>query len=130
MRPNFGEVRVRLIFRRCNHRIPDVITRSDSFNDFAARLARAAVCLGKTGWPTRAADIAVAVPIFQDWLAKTHGSWQSCGERDRFPLIAALSEAFESHHDKTTVEHLCVVFAAAFEARARKMGANRQGTQQ
>ena len=102
-------------------------SKPESFRNLTERLSRAAAWLEKTGWPTRTVDLALANRIYLDWLKATDRQWLSSGERDRYPLITALDEAFRAIHDETIAEHLCVVFTTAFEARARNSGANRQG---
>lgn len=107
-----------------------VTSNPQSFRVLTERLARASVWLEKTGWPTRAQDVATANGLYLEWTAATDRQWLSSGERDRYPLITALDEAFRLTHDEVTAEHLCVVFATAFESRARHSGANRQGDDQ
>jgi hypothetical protein len=104
-----------------------VTSNPKSFRDLTERLARAATWLEEAGWPTRAQDVATANHLYQQWIAATDLQWLSSGERDRYPLITALDEAFRLTHGEVAAEHLCVVFTAAFEARARNSGANRQG---
>ena len=102
-------------------------TKPESFRNLTERLARAAEWLEKTGWPTRAEDLALANRIYLEWLKATDREWLSSGERDRYPLITALDTEFRARHDEPMGEHLCVVFTTAFGVRARDSGANRQG---
>lgn len=101
--------------------------KPESFRNLTERLARAVDWLDKNGWPSRADDVALANRIYFEWLKFTDREWLTSGERDRYPLITALDEAFRACHAEPMAEHLCVVFTTAFEARARNSGANRQG---
>lgn len=101
-------------------------TKPESFAEITERFASAADWLQKTGWPTRTQDVELAHGIYVDWLRATDRDWIACGERDRYPLIVALDEAFRARHDQTLAEHLCVVFTVAFELRTRKARANRR----
>ena len=107
-----------------------VTSNPQSFRDLTEPLARASAWLEKTGWPTRAQDVATANRLYFEWTAATDRQWLCSGERDRYPLITALDEAVRLTHDEVTAEHLCVVFATAFESRVRHLGANRQGEEQ
>jgi len=110
-----------------NYPVPDVTTKPESFRNLTERLACAAQWLEK-GWPTRAEDVALANRIYMEWLKATDSEWLSSGERDRYPLIAALDVEFRLRHDERMAEHLCVVFTMAFEARANSH-AGRRGNQ-
>ena len=103
-----------------------VTSNPQSFRALTERLARASAWLEKTRWPTRAHDVATANRLYFEWITATDRQWLSSGERDRYPLITALDEAFRLTHDEAATEHLCVVFATAFEARARHSATNRQ----
>ncbi len=107
-----------------------MVDKAESFEMLTERFARAAFWLENSGWPTRQADVELADRIYLDWLRLTDRLWISSGERDRYPLITALDEAFRQRHDPILAEHLCVVFSAAFEMRARETGANRQAGDQ
>jgi len=101
--------------------------KPESFRKLTEHLALAAQWLEKTGWPTRVEDVALANRIYLEWLQATDREWLSSGERDRYPLVAALDVEFRLRHDEQMADHLCVFFTTAFEARASKSGANRQG---
>jgi hypothetical protein len=101
-----------------------VSSNPQSFRALTERLARASAWLEKTRWPTRPHDVATANRLYFEWIAATDRQRLSSGERDRYPLVTALDEAFLLTHDEETAEHLCVVFAMAFEARAYHSGAN------
>lgn len=74
-------------------------SKPESFRNLTKQLARASAWLEKTGWPTRAQDVATANRLYVEWLALTDAHWLSSGERDRYPLITALDEAFSRTHD-------------------------------
>jgi hypothetical protein len=87
--------------------------------DLSQPLLRVLDWVHRTGWPTRARDTAMAAEIFDAWRSATDNTGRQSEPHDRSALLEALHGVFSADHDADATEHLCVLFAVAFEAHLR-----------
>jgi len=88
-------------------------------NDLSQPLLRVLDWVHRTGWPTRARDTAMAAEVFDAWRSANVDACRPSEPHDRRALLDALHGAFSAAHDADATEHLCVLFAVAFEAHVR-----------
>jgi hypothetical protein len=88
-------------------------------NDLSQQLLRVLDWVHRTGWPTRARDTTMAAEVFDAWRSATDGTCRQSKPHDRPALLEALHSVFSADHGADATEHLCVLFAVAFEAHLR-----------
>ena len=73
----------------------------------------------RTGWPTRAHDVAVATRAFDEWWHLTEAAFRDGEQRDRRVLMEVLATVFSVTHDRAVAEPLCAMFAMVFDSHIR-----------
>jgi hypothetical protein len=73
----------------------------------------------RTGWPTRAHDLAVATRAFDKWWHLTEPTFRSGESRDRRVLLEDLAAEFSATYDREVAEQLCAMFTVVFDSHIR-----------
>ncbi len=85
-------------------------------------LKRSIDWIKETGWPTQAADCAIADSVYRTWIAATDADWVATHYRDRGKLSDALEAAFRPIRDDRAADCLYALFMMLLELRGRREG--------